>query len=117
MSIWQHSRGEYIALRQWLLNSDSPKDDKVAGRVLSYLWHVLFIQQEGEEKGMIDLERLNQQACPSAEECYCRLYGKCDLDCRTKGSCQGQYRLPRDLKLPDDYGKQFEDLDGHSDGL
>ncbi|EDN96406.1 hypothetical protein SS1G_01332 [Sclerotinia sclerotiorum 1980 UF-70] len=117
-SIWKHDREEYVALRQWLLNANgAPRDDKVAGRILSYLWHVLFMEQEGVENGTVDLEKLNRQACPSAEQCYCKLYGKCDLDCRMKGSCQGQYRLPRDMKLPDDYGKQFEHLDGHSDGL
>ncbi|KAI9645375.1 hypothetical protein NHQ30_006113 [Ciborinia camelliae] len=117
-SIWKHSREEYIAIRQWLLNADgAPSDDKVAGRIMSYLWHVLFMNQEGEKKGMVNLERLNRQACPSAEECYCRLYGKCDLDCRTKGTCRGQYQVPKNLKLPDDYGKQSEHLHGHPNGL
>ncbi|KAM0313913.1 hypothetical protein ACHAO8_005159 [Botrytis cinerea] len=118
-SIWKHEREEYVALRQWLLNPDgAPKDDKVAGRILSYLWHVLFLEQDGGEvEGMVDLDRLNRQACPSAQKCYCRLYGKCDLDCRTTGTCRGQYVLPKNLRLPEDYGRQFEHLDDHSDSL
>ncbi|KAF7900261.1 uncharacterized protein EAF01_007563 [Botrytis porri] len=117
-SIWKHEREEYVALRQWLLDpKGAPRDDKVAGRILSYLWHVLFLEQEGGEQGMLDLERLNRQACPSAQKCYCRLYGKCDLDCRTMGTCRGQYTLPRNLRLPEDYGKQFEHVDDHSDSL
>jgi hypothetical protein len=102
--LWAHSRDEYIALRQWLLDdSAAPKDDKVAGRILSYLWHVLFLEAEGGEG--VELEKLNQRACPRAEECYCRLYGRCGLQgCERPGSCAGQYVLPKDLKLPSDWG-------------
>ena len=124
--VWQHSRDEYVALRQWLLdgNSDSganersqsgnaaPRDDRVAGRILSYLWHILFIQQ-GESSAQslprdvydgVDLERLNTLACPRAGDCYCRLYGRCDLEgCNAPGHCHGQYLLPPDFRLPDDW--------------
>jgi hypothetical protein len=104
-SIWAHSRDEYVALRQWLLDDGSaPKDDKVAGRILSYLWHVLFLAAEGGEGG-VELETLNKRACPRAEVCYCRLYGRCELEgCERPGSCTGQYQLPKDLKLPGDWG-------------
>lgn len=112
-SIWQHSQAEYAALRQWLLDGSNPNkkraapvDDKVAGRILSYVWHILFIKQARSEHGIanVDLERLNEQACPSAEECYCRLYGRCGLrGCDGPGSCAGQYNLPQDLKLPADW--------------
>jgi hypothetical protein len=124
--VWQHSRDEYVALRQWLLDGSSdsgidkhlhnsnvaPSDDRVAGRILSYVWHILFIQQgesnaQDSPPGMyigVDLERLNTLACPRADECYCRLYGRCNLDhCISPGSCYGQYRLPQDFRLPDDW--------------
>lgn len=124
--VWQHSRDEYVALRQWLLDGSSdsgidkhlqnsnaaPRDDRVAGRILSYVWHILFIQQ-GESNAQdsspdvyngVDLERLNTLACPRADECYCRLYGRCNLEHYTSpGSCYGQYRLPQDFRLPDDW--------------
>ncbi|KAM0794304.1 hypothetical protein BDR22DRAFT_875977 [Usnea florida] len=121
--IWQHSRDEYVALRQWLLDGSSdsdvhgqspsgnaaPRDDRVAGRILSYLWHILFMQQPGSDaRGSspdgVDLEELNRLACPRAEECYCRLYGRCDLEgCTSPGHCRGQYVLPPDFRLPDDW--------------
>lgn len=110
--LWQHTREEYVALRQWLLDGSddgvnprsrndkvAPRDDRVAGRVLSYLWHILFAKQTGE--GGIDLGRVNQEACPSAEDCYCRLYGRCNLQCPNPGSCRGQYQVPQYYKLPD----------------
>ncbi|KAG0650458.1 hypothetical protein D0Z07_3303 [Hyphodiscus hymeniophilus] len=101
--IWQHSREEYVALRQWLLDSNAaPVDDRVAGRILSYVWHILFVYQEDNE-GDVDLQGLNTAACPSASECYCRLYGRCGLENCNIGSCQGQYKLPPDLKLPADW--------------
>lgn len=118
--VWQHSREEYVALRQWLLDGSSdsgtnehggvaPRDDRIAGRILSYLWHVLFMQQresnaQNPSPGGVDLERLNALACPRADDCYCRLYGRCDLEgCNSPGHCHGQYVLPQDFRLPDDW--------------
>lgn len=124
--VWQHSRDEYVALRQWLLDGSSdsdvkdrsrsenvaPRDDRVAGRILSYLWHILFMQH-GESSaqksiydadGGIDLERLNTLACPPAEDCYCRLYGRCNLQgCESPGHCDKQYLLPPGFRLPSDW--------------
>ncbi|KUJ18910.1 uncharacterized protein LY89DRAFT_614045 [Mollisia scopiformis] len=118
-SIWQHSRDEYVALRQWLLDGTStgqqvqrtpaaPPDDRIAGRILSYVWHILYIKQDAADaqnpaSAGLGLERLNALACPSAQECYCRLYGRCNLDGCQAGKCSGQYRLPKDLKLPADW--------------
>ncbi|KAJ5238623.1 Protein of unknown function DUF3431 [Penicillium chermesinum] len=116
--IWQHSRDEYIALRQWLLdgasNSDgsvnsrrgarsqsAPPDDRVAGRILSYIWHILFARPGAD--GEIHLGELNKEACPSAKDCYCVLYGRCDLTCFSPGDCQGQYQVPPNYRLPDDW--------------
>jgi hypothetical protein len=111
-NIWQHSRDEYVALRQWLLDGSSnskdtqrgisaPSDDRVAGKILSNVWHILFIKHSSSVSGL-DLGQLNEQACPSAEACYCRLYGHCDLDC-SAGSCRGQYTLPNKMRLPDNW--------------
>lgn len=99
-SVHQHEREEYVALRQWLLDDGvAPKDDKISGRILSYLWHVLFIKQDGTDG--VDLNRLNDLACPTAEQCYCKLYGRCGLEgCTTPGRCHGQYQIPVDYKLP-----------------
>ncbi|GFF43378.1 hypothetical protein IFM58399_06929 [Aspergillus lentulus] len=125
-NIWRHSRAEYVALRQWLLDGmgagpsrrkgagpsrrkgAAPPDDRVAGRILSYIWHILFIDPEDLRAGTgngVDLGLLNEQACPRADECYCRLYGLCNLRCTSPGSCRGQYTLPKDLKLPADWGE------------
>jgi len=102
--IWQHSKEEYVALRQWLLDSDgAPRDDRIAGRILSYVWHILFIDQADAHNPSpegVDLAQLNTQACPRADQCYCRLYGRCGLEgCTTAGSCNGQYVLPPKLKV------------------
>jgi hypothetical protein len=111
--MWQHTREEYVALRQWLLDGSgegrrssrgdqaAPQDDRVAGRILSYMWHILFAKVDAD--GAVDLAQLNRDACPSAEECYCRLYGRCDLQCPNPGTCRGQYQVPHYYKLPDDW--------------
>ncbi|KAL2060331.1 hypothetical protein VTL71DRAFT_9726 [Oculimacula yallundae] len=116
-NIRKHSRKEYVALRQWLLdgqtNTDAaPLDDKVAGRILSYVWHVLFMKQADSEisAGVVNLDELNIHACPRADECYCRLYGRCNLEgCDGPGSCSGQYQLPPDLKAPTGLDVQLTD--------
>jgi len=104
--IWAHSRAEYVGLRQWLLDEDgAPRDDKISGRILSYVWHILFLppsNEEGEGE-RVDLDWLNGQACPKAEDCYCRLYGRCGLSGCTDGSCQGQYSVPPGFRLPEDW--------------
>ncbi|KAJ5907921.1 hypothetical protein N7495_000603 [Penicillium taxi] len=101
---WQHTREEYVALRQWLLDGTdkaAPADDRVAGRILSYIWHIMFTEPNAADQ--IHLGQLNNDACPSAKDCYCRLYGRCDLECSNPGTCSGQYRVPQDYKLPDDW--------------
>ena len=124
--VWQHSRDEYVALRQWLLDGSSdngtkeysqgesaaPRDDGVAGRIMSYLWHILFMQQDNcnaqnpspDAYGGVNLEQLNTLACPRADDCYCRLYGRCNLEgCQNPGHCYSQYILPPDFRLSDDW--------------
>ncbi|EKD20675.1 uncharacterized protein L3040_006396 [Drepanopeziza brunnea f. sp. 'multigermtubi'] len=127
-SIRRHSRAEYVALRQWLLDGSrsgnnnnnsnynknaAPADDRIAGRILSYVWHILFITQSDSDvaAGVVSLEQLNSQACPRADECYCRLYGRCNLEgCTAPGSCHGQYELPPKLMLPDDWAATHSGL-------
>lgn len=107
--VYRHSRDEYVALRQWLLDGmdgrrgAAPKDDRIAGRIISYIWHILFMERDAQG---VDLADLNRRACPSAEECYCRLYGRCQLRCSTPGSCLGQYVLPKHLRLPEDWAER-----------
>ena len=113
---WQ--KEEYVALRQWLLDGSNgsdtrkknsnaaPGDDRVAGRILSYVWHLLFLQLQAsanQDSAGVDLELLNEMACPRAESCYCRLYGRCDLEGCKRDSCYGQYHLPPNFRLPDDW--------------
>lgn len=124
-NIWQHSQEEYFALRQWLLDEgpeSAPRDDRISGRILSYLWHILFLPQQGYSprsaagvQDSVNLDRLNNMACPSAADCYCRLYGRCGLDACTEASCRGQYTLPRDYKLPDDWVSTHSGVDSGSD--
>jgi hypothetical protein len=125
-SVWQHSREEYVALRQWLLDGSvasvqtsrksdaAPGDDRIAGRILSYVWHILFLRETeasddtlpAATDGHIDLDKLNRLACPSAGECYCRLYGRCNLDHCSPGRCHGQYDIPQGFRLPADWAEK-----------
>lgn len=106
--IKQHSKDEYHALRQWLLDGPAPPDDLIAGRIMSYLWHILFLPQ-GElianPDGKHDLQRMNELACPRAGDCYCNLYGWCDELC-SKARCEGRYHVPQNFRLPQGWIEQ-----------
>ena len=75
-AIRKHKKGVYVKIRKWLI--DTQLDDYDSGRVLEYMWHILF----GKEA----------IHCPDADDCYCRMYGKCGLKCE-EGDC-GQYQYP-----------------------
>jgi hypothetical protein len=79
-AIRNHKKDVYVKIRKWLM--DTQMDDYDSGRVLEYMWHILFGK-----------EAVN---CPDADDCYCRLYGKCGLKCN-EGDC-GVYQYP--LKIP-----------------
>jgi hypothetical protein len=78
-TIRKHEKDVYIKIRKWLLETEM--DDYESGRVLEYMWHILF----GKEA----------VHCPDADDCYCRVYGKCGLKCE-EGDC-GQYQYPFDI--------------------
>lgn len=79
----QWTKGDYIRWRDWLLNTEL--DDELSGRVLEYMWHIIFGK--------------NSVYCPLANQCYCRVYGLCDLDCEDD-KCKGRYVLPNVSTLP-----------------
>ncbi|KAL2813316.1 hypothetical protein BDW59DRAFT_31779 [Aspergillus cavernicola] len=54
-------REDYIKIRQWVIDTD--KNDAASGRVMEFLWHVIF----GKESIY----------CPDEELCYCQVYGQC----------------------------------------
>ncbi|KAF9894083.1 hypothetical protein FE257_009056 [Aspergillus nanangensis] len=59
--VLERPREDYIKIRQWIIDTD--KDDASSGRVMEFLWHVIF----GRESVY----------CPDEELCYCQVYGKC----------------------------------------
>jgi hypothetical protein len=49
--------------------------------------------------------------CPNAAQCYCDVYGLCDLDCEGAGVCRDQYTLSRFSTLPEGWPEY--DWDGN----
>ena len=43
---------------------------------------------------------MGEVTCPTAEGCYCRVYGMCNLKCPHYAACDGQYVLPQNTTLP-----------------
>ncbi|EEA22338.1 hypothetical protein TMatcc_008222 [Talaromyces marneffei ATCC 18224] len=82
--IRQRPKEDYIHFRDWLLNT--PFDNGLSGRVFEYSWHIIFGK--------------SPVYCPSAAECYCKVYGMCDLPNCSEGECDGQYHLPPYSTLP-----------------
>ncbi|KAK4038957.1 hypothetical protein C8A01DRAFT_16980 [Parachaetomium inaequale] len=83
-AVHSRPREDYVRWRNWLLQT--PLADDLSGRVLEYMWHIIF----GKEAVF----------CPSAAECYCNLYGLCDLRCE-EDKCDGRYVLPQYSTLPE----------------
>lgn len=52
---------DYVKIRQWVMETE--RDDAHSGRVMEYLWHIIF------GKSAI--------YCPDMEICYCSVYGRC----------------------------------------
>lgn len=59
--IYKRPLEDYIRIRQWLMETD--KDDAKSGRVMEYLWHVIFGQEA--------------ISCADEKICYCKVYGRC----------------------------------------
>ncbi|KAF2122862.1 hypothetical protein BDV96DRAFT_639420 [Lophiotrema nucula] len=83
--IQERPKKDYEHYRDWLLKTDL--DDSISGRILEYSWHMVF----GKEP----------VHCPSAKECYCNVFGLCDIECPDKDKCPGRYILPPYSTLPD----------------
>jgi hypothetical protein len=82
--IKERKKEEYVKYREWLMNTELA--DSISGRILEYSWHMVF----GKEP----------VHCPSTQECYCKVFGLCDLTCNSPGSCEGRYILPPFATLP-----------------
>lgn len=59
--ILKRPRTFYLRVRQWVV--DTKLDDGKSGRVMEYLWHVIFGQEA--------------VYCPSYQQCRCDVYNEC----------------------------------------
>ena len=66
---------QFERVRQWLW--ETTLAPAVSGRVMEYLWHILF--------------SMDAVSCPKTEQCFCERFGYCDLDCPDDGFCEGRY--------------------------
>ncbi|KAJ5104341.1 hypothetical protein NUU61_001688 [Penicillium alfredii] len=63
-AIQSRSREDYVRIRQWLI--DSTLQMGTSGRVLEYMWHILFGK--------------SPRYCLDPQTCYCETYGHCDMN-------------------------------------
>ncbi|EED15904.1 conserved hypothetical protein [Talaromyces stipitatus ATCC 10500] len=82
--IQQRPKEDYIRFREWLLATTF--QDGLSGRFFEYSWHIIF----GKDPVY----------CPSAADCYCKVYGMCHLSNCSEDECDGQYFLPTYSTLP-----------------
>ncbi|KAF2213329.1 hypothetical protein CERZMDRAFT_67553 [Cercospora zeae-maydis SCOH1-5] len=82
--IRERPKADYERVRDWLL--ETPLRDSLSGRVLEYMWHVIFGQKAVH--------------CPDPTECYCKLYGICGVSCDFFGQCEGVFTMPSYASLP-----------------
>ncbi|KAF2015062.1 hypothetical protein BU24DRAFT_349002 [Aaosphaeria arxii CBS 175.79] len=82
--ILERPKSDYVAYREWLMGTSL--EDSISGRILEYSWHMIFGKDAVH--------------CPSADECYCKVFGICNIKCSEQGSCPGRYILPPYSSLP-----------------
>ncbi|KAF4764258.1 hypothetical protein N7455_003677 [Penicillium solitum] len=82
--VLERPRSDYERFRTWL--ADTPLEDDLSGRIMEYSWHMIFGKDPVH--------------CPNAKECYCKLFGLCDLTCPWEGGCDDRYSLPPFSSLP-----------------
>ncbi|EME82349.1 uncharacterized protein MYCFIDRAFT_189039 [Pseudocercospora fijiensis CIRAD86] len=78
-------KSDYERYRGWL--EKTPLRDSISGRIMEYSWHIIF----GKDP----------VSCPNAKQCYCNLYGICDLNCEEEGVCSAMYTLAKYSVLPE----------------
>lgn len=89
-TIQHRSRDDYVRFREWLLAT--PFQDELSGRFFEYSWHIIF--------GKAPVY------CPSAKDCYCKVYGMCDLPNCSIDGCKGHYTLPAYSTLPEGWPRK-----------
>jgi hypothetical protein len=103
--IQSRPRDDYIRMREWLINT--PLDDSLTGRVFEYIWHSMYFSSHFTIERYVDIWYvvifgLDAVHCPNASDCYCKVYGMCDLKC-DETKCDGRYTLPFYSILPKDW--------------
>ena len=93
-----HSRpqSDYIRYRDWLYSTNL--EDEISGRVMEYIWHIVMGKPAVH--------------CPSAQMCFCGLYGLCELQCEAEGGCRGRYKLPTYARIPEGWPEIGPGKDG-----
>lgn len=99
--IQQRPRSDYIRFRRWLAETDLP--DELSGRIMEYSWHSKSAPEISWLVGADCLVIFGKPPvhCPKAEDCYCKVFGLCDLTCLNQWSCEGRYVLPPYSNLPE----------------
>ncbi|KAJ5907235.1 uncharacterized protein N7473_004151 [Penicillium subrubescens] len=77
-------KSDYEFYRKWL--TETELKDEMSGRIMEYSWHMIF----GKEP----------VHCPNAQECYCNVFGLCNLNCPGPNACDDRYVLPPYSPLP-----------------
>lgn len=97
--VLERPRIDYIWFRRWL--ADSSLQDELSGRIMEYSWHSMFpssLLVMGLTLAVIfGKEPVH---CPTAGECYCKVFGLCGLSCPDTGACKDRYILPPYSNLP-----------------
>lgn len=99
--ILERPKSDYQRYKKWLL--DTELDDAMSGRIMEYSWHSTlsaFLFIETLRLTLLVIFGMEPIHCPDAAECYCKVWGLCNLEC-TPWDCQDRYILPPFSNLPE----------------
>lgn len=99
--VLERPKSDYEHYRQWLLRT--PLKDALSGRVMEYSWHseISCLQWPFAPTDFFAVIFGKEPVhCPSAKDCYCNVFGLCNLTCYSDYNCDGRYILPPFSTLP-----------------
>ena len=101
--VLERPRSDYERFRKWLV--ETPLEDDLSGRIMEYSWHSMWFPCKplsSDRKLTFSPVIFGKDPvhCPNAKECYCKVFGLCDLNCPWEGGCDDRYSLPPFSSLP-----------------
>jgi hypothetical protein len=97
-------KSDYEFYRKWL--TETELKDEMSGRIMEYSWHSMYNYSSSPNWAhrltsiLAVIFGKEPVHCPNAQDCYCNVFGLCNLNCPGPNACDDRYVLPPYSPLP-----------------